>query len=71
MKLKDAMICLNCDEVFELEIVEFLDQKVQMLSCPACGSPHSHRLCTWIPTIDTVTNVIYEKARERAGKAGR
>jgi len=68
MKLKNAMICLNCDEVFEYEIVEFLDQKILIGPCPACGSQHSHRLCTWIPTIGTIKNIIYERAQARAEK---
>jgi len=51
MKLKDVMLCLDCEEVFELETISFLDQKVQMDHCPSCGGRQIVRLCRWFPTM--------------------
>jgi len=51
MKLRDAMICLDCDEVFCLETVHFMGQKVQMDHCPSCGGKQITRLCRWFQTM--------------------
>lgn len=51
MKLRDLFICLDCDEVFELETVYFLDQKVQMDHCPSCGNKSIKRMCLWLQTM--------------------
>ena len=64
MKLKDVKVCLNCDEIFEFETIEFLDQEVLMDTCPACGSRHSYRLSTWIPTLGTCKEIIHRMAAE-------
>lgn len=51
MKLKYAYMCLDCEEIFEPEIFEFLDQKVRQSYCPACGSGSIARLSRWIKTM--------------------
>jgi len=57
MKLREAMICLNCDEVYKPEVVEFLDQRVCLYDCPSCGSTAVTILCRWLPP-------MYDKERE-------
>jgi predicted RNA-binding Zn-ribbon protein involved in translation (DUF1610 family) len=52
MKLRDVMICLNCDECFQPETVTFLDQRIVVDYCPSCGSYSITRLCRWIPTLN-------------------
>lgn len=54
MKLRNVMICLNCDEVFEQETVHFLDQKVRIEYCPLCASEVIARLCRWLPTMRSI-----------------
>jgi hypothetical protein len=71
MQLKDAMLCLNCDEIFEYEVVPFKiggyrDMALQLTDCPACGSKHSHRLTTWVPTMATVQRLKKGRAAETA-----
>lgn len=38
MKVDDALVCLNCDEVYDRESG----------ACPACASDHFHPLNDWL-----------------------
>lgn len=52
MKLRDAFMCLDCEEIFELETIEFLDQKNKLIEgCPNCAGHAVARLLNWIPTM--------------------
>jgi hypothetical protein len=51
MKLRDAFMCLDCEEIFLPETIEFLDQKVTIDGCPNCTSQAVARLSNWIPTM--------------------
>jgi hypothetical protein len=82
MKLKDIFICLDCDEVYKPEVVEFMDQRVCLWDCPSCGSQAVTILCRWLPpmetsirhsrengnpeTLDTPIKSEYDKEKERA-----
>ncbi len=44
MKLKDALLCIDCDEVFAAEGLAC------NLQCPRCGSSVFARLDTWVQT---------------------
>lgn len=52
MKLKDAMICLNCDEVFHI------NQAIGIVTCPDCKGIFCHRVSTWIPTDGAVEKIV-------------
>lgn len=43
MKLRDARLCINCDEVYEAGIYGY---------CPACGSEVFGLLSSWIPSME-------------------
>ena len=43
MKLKDARLCADCDEVYEAEGV--------YAQCPACGSEAFALISRWVPTL--------------------
>lgn len=44
MKLRDARLCADCDEVYESEGV--------YASCPSCGSESFSLISRWIPTVN-------------------
>jgi len=52
MKLRDVMLCLDCDEVFVQEVVHFLDQKVKIDYCPVCGNQQLFRVSKWLSTMN-------------------
>ncbi len=43
MKLRDARLCINCDEVYEA--IGAYGR------CPACASEAFRLICEWIPTV--------------------
>lgn len=43
MKLRDARLCINCDEVYEAQGV--------YSRCPSCASESFRLICEWIPTV--------------------
>jgi DNA-directed RNA polymerase subunit RPC12/RpoP len=52
VKLRDAYICLDCEEIFIPEIFKFLDQPMKQDCCPNCGGKSSARLSRWLPTMN-------------------
>jgi hypothetical protein len=63
MKLNKARICLDCDELFVPETLQFLDQTKRMDHCPACGSGSHYLLCRWIPTMESVIHIEQQAAK--------
>ena len=63
MKLRDAIICLNCDEIFDSIICTNTKTKIFMNWCPSCGSHAAHRLCRWIPTMNEKIETASPSAR--------
>jgi hypothetical protein len=51
MKLIDVHLCLDCEEVFEVGIVQLFDQKTRVDCCPSCGGSSSAPLSKWIQTM--------------------
>lgn len=45
MKLQEAKLCLNCDEIYTGPV------------CPKCATPHYAFVSTWIPPIKDNANV--------------
>lgn len=47
MKLNDALICLDCEEIFNVA-----DATPPMAGqvCPACGSSANHQIAWWVPS---------------------
>lgn len=43
MKLRDARLCINCDEVYEAEGI--------YARCPSCGSESFALISRWVPTV--------------------
>ena len=58
MKLREARICIDCEEIFVPETVAFVDQKAKMDHCPSCGSNQHYLLCRWIPTMESVEHIV-------------
>ena len=55
MKLRDALLCIDCDEVFTTK------GSPCNARCPTCGSRVSAPLFTWVPTSNA-----YEYPRPKA-----
>lgn len=59
MKIRDAKVCLDCDEVFPIHLE----------TCPKCGSPAFAWLAGWIPEIKGATEgtcILAEQQGEAA-----
>jgi predicted RNA-binding Zn-ribbon protein involved in translation (DUF1610 family) len=54
MKLRDARICVGCDEVFEPKQKTDINDKTTGLdfSCPSCGCSATFLICQWLPTMN-------------------
>lgn len=51
MKLRDTMICIDCEEIFEpLGVYRF--DGGDMAVCPICGNAVTARLSNWIQTME-------------------
>ncbi|MEW5745249.1 MAG: hypothetical protein AB1805_07435 [Nitrospirota bacterium] len=53
MKLRDARLCLDCEEVYQAE-------GVLSATCPVCGSESVTLLCRWVPTMREFEQVTVE-----------
>lgn len=48
MKLRDAVICVDCEEVYDIVREEGC--------CPACTCSASVFICRWVPTVAEVSS---------------
>ncbi len=58
MKLRNARLCINCDEVYEATGL--------YSRCPACASESFRLICEWIPTVNEFERWIKERSGEAA-----
>lgn len=61
MKLHEARICIDCEEIFVLEVVEYLGMKAKTDHCPSCGSRSHCLLRRWIPTMEDMEYITKNK----------
>ena len=56
MKLKDARLCVECDEVYEGFAVTDINKvsSERMFQCPSCGSLSSLPVSQWLPTMNSL-----------------
>lgn len=55
MKLRDARLCIDCDEVYEAEGT--------YARCPSCGSESFALISRWIPTLNQSESWLNERQR--------
>ncbi len=65
MNLKDALLCIDCDEVFAVEGSSCSPR------CPACASSIFAPLSTWVQTWGALERSLGGTEQESAGRRGR
>lgn len=60
MKLRDARLCINCDEVYDV-VGEVYGR------CTACGSESFALISRWIPTVNQFERWLKERQGGDAG----
>jgi anaerobic ribonucleoside-triphosphate reductase len=59
MKLRDARLCADCDEVYESRGI--------YASCPGCGSESFALISQWLPTVADFERWVKEKEGQTVG----
>lgn len=70
MKLNQALLCLECDEIFERYPDYDMNHKILGYrdSCPSCGNTHCVRLTRWFNGLHTKRKeVVNEKVHGNTG----
>jgi anaerobic ribonucleoside-triphosphate reductase len=55
MKLKDARLCIDCDEVYEAEGLS--------ACCPSCKSESFSLITRWLPSVDAFVRWVDGKKK--------
>ena len=62
MKVREALLCINCDEIFRPHPAE--------TACPACLSQHVVALRKWVKPLYNGVDIQKVKARNEQGPTG-